>query len=134
MSPKLKKSPQTRHRKSENSLLLCRSAGVEQLMYIKEDLIIPHVSADKPIKSSFCSLPTLILNISHIFHIKKTFWDAFTVFSFFIWSFWGDFDLFYVVKFQPFCIFEFIFILTLLKFSASQFLRLHRDQSQRKVW
>lgn len=24
---------------------LCRAAGVEQLMYIKEDLIIPHVSA-----------------------------------------------------------------------------------------
>ena len=29
-------------------LLPLRSAGVEQLMYIKEDLIIPHVSA-KPL-------------------------------------------------------------------------------------
>lgn len=35
---------------------LCRSAGVEQLMYIKEDLIIPHVSAmcltDTPMKTT----------------------------------------------------------------------------------
>ena len=30
-------------------LLPLRSAGVEQLMYIKEDLIIPHVSTKPPL-------------------------------------------------------------------------------------